>query len=174
LPGLAVGVGRRQDDFENIVAPHTASLLRFARRLCQASAEAEDLVQEALMRAWGSFHQLRADSNSRAWLFRILLNCWYSEGRRRSARITPASLEEAGGLCRGDLQEAVEINQALAMLPHTQRAVLLLAAVEGFTCREMAEMLSIPPGTVMSRLSRARAAMRELAGLEKQTEAGMR
>ena len=126
------------------------------------------------MRAWRSYDQLRAESNPRAWLFRILLNCWYSEGRRKKARLAPAPLEAAGQIGRSGLQESTEISQALARLPAEQRAVLLLAVVEGFTCRELADMLSVPIGTVMSRLSRARAAMRELAGIEKQAKAGLK
>jgi RNA polymerase sigma-70 factor (ECF subfamily) len=154
-------VGQRQSDFEALVAPHAAGLLRFARRLCGGAAESEDVVQEALLNAWRGIDGLRENSNPRAWLFRILLNTWHSAGRRKAARPIEMPLREAAEVSRDALTGAVELNQALSRLPEQQRAVLLLAIVEGFTCREIALMLDIPMGTVMSRLSRARAAMRE-------------
>lgn len=164
-------MGTQPDDFETLVIPHTASLLRFARRLCQDSAAAEDLVQEALLRAWRNYSQLRTASNHRAWIFRILLNSWHSEGRRRKARPEPVPLNEALPQAAMGIDEATEIQQALSFLPEAQREVLLLAVVEGFTCREIGEMLGVPLGTVMSRLGRARIAMRDLTS-PKQTEAG--
>jgi RNA polymerase sigma-70 factor (ECF subfamily) len=164
-------VGTQPDDFETLVIPHTASLLRFARRLCQDSAAAEDLVQEALLRGWRNYKQLRAASNHRAWIFRILLNAWHSEGRKRRARPEPVPIHEALPQAGMGVDEATEIQQALTFLPEAQREVLLLAVVEGFTCREIGEMLGVPLGTVMSRLGRARAAMKELTS-PKQTEAG--
>jgi RNA polymerase sigma-70 factor (ECF subfamily) len=154
-------VGQRQSDFEALVAPHAAGLLRFARRLCGGTAEAEDVVQETLLKAWRGIDGLRQDSNPRAWLFRILLNTWHSAGRRKAARLIEMPLRDAAGITRDILADAAELNQALSRLPEQQRTVLLLAVVEGFTCREIATMLEVPVGTVMSRLSRARATMRE-------------
>jgi len=137
--------------------PHLAALLRVARRLTFESASAEDLVQETMLLAWRGFHGFQPGSNARAWLFRILFNAFHGEGRKaqRSAGPGPASV-----VVNAKLQEAVEIAEALQLLPVEQRTVLLLCVVEGFTCREAGEILNVPIGTVMSRLSRARQELR--------------
>ena len=136
--------------------PHVAALLRVARRLTLNSPSAEDLVQETMYRAWRGFSQFEAGTNARAWLFRILFNAFHAEGRKRALVVT-----EVPELAIGPTQqEAAEVRQALDALPVEQRTVLLLAAVEGFTCREIAGILDIPMGTVMSRLSRAREELR--------------
>jgi RNA polymerase sigma-70 factor (ECF subfamily) len=115
-------------------------------------------VQETLMRAWRGFDQFRGGTNARAWLFRILLNTFYGQGRKGRLTLVPLGETDRAGV-HGN-HAAFEITDALAKLPVDQRTVLMLGAVEGFTCRELSEMLSIPMGTVMSRLSRARQAMR--------------
>ena len=135
--------------------PEAARLLRFARRLHVSSAE--DLVQETLLRAWRGFRQFQEGTNARAWLFRILVNVHYE--RHRKARPEEVLTPEVGEDPR--VQESLETQQALNALPEDHRAVLLLNVVEGFTCQEVAEILTVPIGTVMSRLSRARQAMRE-------------
>jgi RNA polymerase sigma-70 factor (ECF subfamily) len=155
----------RQDEFERTAMPHVASLLRVARRLTRDGAAAEDLVQETMLRAWRAWRQFRAGTNARAWLFRILFHQFHSQGRRLRSEMQavapPALLSNRGT----SLLETLELNDALEALAPEHRAVLLLAVVEGFTCQEIAEILSLPIGTVMSRLSRARQALRErLAG----------
>jgi RNA polymerase sigma-70 factor (ECF subfamily) len=149
----------RQEAFERIAMPHLRSLLRVARRLTFDGAAAEDLVQETMLLAWRGFHRFQAGSNARAWLFRILLNAFYGEGRRASRAYSMRPAFEEG--FRPMLQESAEIAQALDALSLDQRAVVLLAVVEGFTCGEIAEMLHVPIGTVMSRLSRARQELRK-------------
>ncbi len=131
-----------------------------ARRLTSGSAAAEDLVQECLLHAWRGFHQLRTGTNARAWLFRILFNVYYAQGRklRRVPEIVPLTASLPGAAPAWD--EAMEVARALDGLQIEHRTVLLLGVVEGFTCNEIAEILSVPVGTVMSRLSRARQAMR--------------
>ncbi len=157
----------RQDEFERTAIPHSRSLLRVARRLAGDPATAEDLVQETLYKAWRSFGQFQTGTNIRAWLFRILFNAFYAQGRQISAAPTVVSLDAPGvepeprraaGISFAD---AAEVSRALDALSAEHRTVLLLAVVEGFTCREMAEILDLPIGTVMSRLSRGRQAMRE-------------
>jgi RNA polymerase sigma-70 factor (ECF subfamily) len=135
--------------------PYSRSLLRVARRLVSDPAEAEDLVQETLLLAWRNFRQFRPGTNARAWLFRILLNSFYSRGRRQ--RVDPPMVPVPPA---SSVMETAEIAQALAALHEEHRTVLLLGVVEGFTCREIADILSVPIGTVMSRLSRAREALR--------------
>jgi len=153
-------VSTRQNEFEQIAMPHTRSLLRVARRLVSDPAAAEDLVQETMFLAWRGFHQFQRDTNVRAWLFRILFNAFHAQGRK--LRSAPATVPlEAQELRTDSRAHAVaEISQALDELGVEQRTVLLLGVVEGLTCREIADILSVPIGTVMSRLARAREAMR--------------
>ena len=138
-----------------------------ARRLVSDPAMAEDLVQETYLRAWRSFDQFQTGTNIRAWLFRILFNAFYAQGRQSSAAPMIVSLDAPGfdpganrqaGLPYAD---AAEVLAALDALSDEHRTVILLAVVEGFTCRELADILSLPIGTVMSRLSRGRQAMRD-------------
>lgn len=138
-----------------------------ARRLASDPAAAEDLVQETFFRAWRSFDQFRVGTNMRAWLFRIMFNAFYAQGRRTSAAPILVSLDvprrETDPRSRSEtpLAEVAEVSTAFEELSSEHRTVLLLAVVEGFTCREIAGILSVPIGTVMSRLSRGRCALRE-------------
>ena len=145
----------RQNEFEQAALPHTGDLLRCARRLTGNTTVAEDLVQESLLNAWRSFHQLREGSNARAWLYRIMVNNWFNDLRRAKRAPAVEIRRVAGGA-----HAAAEINQALDQLPEEQRAAFLLVVVQGFTCQEGADILGIPIGTVMSRISRARDALR--------------
>lgn len=159
-------VGTRQDEFEQIALPHSQSLLRVGLRLTFDSAAAEDLVQETLLLAWRSFHQFQRGTNARAWLFRILFNAFYGQGRKLRSVPPLVSLDApdnefeptaSRGLPFADL---AEVSQAFGRLSQEHRTVLLLGVVEGFTCQEISGILSVPIGTVMSRLSRARQALR--------------
>jgi RNA polymerase sigma-70 factor (ECF subfamily) len=167
VDGIATTVTARQNEFEQIAMPHSRSLLRVARRLASDPAAAEDLVQEAFFRAWRSFDQFQTGTNMRAWLFRIMFNAFYAHGRQISAAPILVSLDAPGrdtepqSQSGASLAEIAEISNALEELSSEHRTVLLLAVVEGFTCREMAGILSLPIGTVMSRLSRGRQALRE-------------
>jgi len=158
--------------------PHARSLLRVARRLAADSSIAEDLVQETLLLAWRGFDQFQPGTNIRAWLFRILMNTFYAQGRRiRSTPLlvslqSPESEAEPGFRAPSSLLANAEVNQALADMSEEHRTVLLLGVVEGFTCKEMAEILAVPIGTVMSRMSRARQAMR--SRLAANNEGGIR
>ncbi len=146
--------------------PHLAALLRVARRLASEPASAEDLVQETMLLAWRGFHGFEPGTNARAWLFRILFNAFYGEGRKaqRAAAHSPGST-----VVQAKLQEGIEIAEAIHALAIEQRSVLLLCVVEGFTCQEAAGILNVPIGTVMSRLSRARQELRtRLAPLAKE------
>jgi RNA polymerase sigma-70 factor (ECF subfamily) len=158
----------RQHEFESIAMPHSRSLLRVARRLTFDSAAAEDLVQETLFLAWRGFHQFQRGTNARAWLFRILFNAFYGQGRKRRAAPPIVSLDAPETDAPAAIPAAVshadtaEVSLALNHLSDEHRTVLLLGVVEGFTCQEMSRILSIPIGTVMSRLSRARQALRAI------------
>ena len=141
--------------------PQSGSLLRFACRLTNDSAAAEDLVQETLLQAWRNFHQFEPGSNVRAWLFRILINGFYGQSRRNRLAPVMAPLSPALRSRTASTEQTLEVLEALDQLPSEQRAVLLLGVVEGFNCSEVAKILSVPIGTVMSRLSRGRRALRE-------------
>jgi RNA polymerase sigma-70 factor, ECF subfamily len=160
-------VSKQQDEFESIAMPHSRSLLRVARRLTFDPAIAEDVVQETLLRAWRSFDQFEAGTNARAWLFRILFNVFYAQGRKsRSAPLLvplqlPGREPPTHNATDFSLLDSAVLGAALDDLSEEHRTVMLLAVVEGFTCRELAEILSLPIGTVMSRLSRARQSLRE-------------
>jgi RNA polymerase sigma-70 factor, ECF subfamily len=155
-------VATRHDEFERTVLSQSRSLLRVAYRLTTDAADAEDLVQETLLLAWRSFHQLRPDTNARAWLFRILFNSFYAQGRKHLTAPPVVSFDSASELSSADhsVSDSMDVARALNALPIEHRMVLTLGIVEGFTCREMADILSLPIGTVMSRLSRARESLR--------------
>jgi RNA polymerase sigma-70 factor (ECF subfamily) len=158
-------MGARQDEFERVAMPHSRSLLRVARRLTLDAAAAEDLVQETMLLAWRGFHQFRAGTNAQAWLFRILFNALHARGRKlRASPVTtqfaPSAEEPGKYSMASSVGDAVEVSLAFGKLQLEHRTVLLLGVVEGFTCREIAEILALPIGTVMSRLSRARRALR--------------
>lgn len=156
----------RQDEFERAAMPHTGRLLRAAMRITQERAAAEDLVQETLLRAWRAFDQFERGTNCKAWLFRIMLNV--SSKSQRSAQAKPSPLpldgrEPAGVIpLRPPQLTAAEVSSALDSLSAEHRLVLILAVVEGFTCKEIAGICCLPIGTVMSRLSRGRAELRQL------------
>lgn len=147
------------EEFELLVLPHVARMLRVALRLAPDRSSAEDLVQDALLAAWRSFHRFERGTDCRAWLFKIMLNL-ATKRRRRERRFVP--LIDASE--QAYFPKSAETLAALDALSEEHRTVLLLAAVEGFTCREIAQMLDLPIGTVMSRLSRARAELRRLLG----------
>ena len=161
----------RQNEFEEIAIPHTRSLLRVAKRLTCDGARAEDLVQDTLMLAWRSFDQFHRGTNIKAWLFRILFNSFY--GVERKNRASPLVLSVTPDDEEGPFQDvfpdrgavspldSLLVAEALSALSVEHRSVLLLGIVEGLSCQEMAEALSIPIGTVMSRLSRARCMLRQ-------------
>lgn len=137
--------------------PHIPALLRVARRLTPDGASAEDLVQQTMLLAWRGFRRFEPETNARAWLFRILLNAYRGESRKAARPVEP--LQESA--VRPGYQESAEVGEALEALPVEQRTVLLLFVIEGFTCSEIASILDVPIGTVMSRLSRAREELRK-------------
>jgi len=141
-------------------------LLRAAVRLARDVSVAEDLVQEAMLRAWRHFERFQPGTNCKAWLFRIMLNCWstrHQQIRQEAIQFFPEQYAEnaAGERAPATRFSAEEIQNAIDLLNEDYRTVLLLFAVEGFSCKEIAEIMSVPIGTVMSRLSRARCLVRD-------------
>ncbi|HEY6218318.1 MAG TPA: sigma-70 family RNA polymerase sigma factor [Pyrinomonadaceae bacterium] len=158
----------RRDEFERVAMPHTQSLLQAAQRLSRARAVAEDMVQETLLHAWNAFDRFERGTNCKAWLFRILINVSRQYHRKNQARPVTLPLDSGGSQKVVQLYVAppqfatAEVLSALNMLSIDHRLVLMLAVVEGFTCKEIAAMCALPVGTVMSRLSRARAELRHI------------
>jgi RNA polymerase sigma-70 factor (ECF subfamily) len=155
---------------------HLDALYRAAVRLTGTTADAEDLVQETCLRAFQAFHQLKHPEAARAWVFAILRSVFVREADRRSRHPTRPNLEDLDGTVLTHAEETSpirqtllhEIRRATLTLPITYREALVLAHIGGFSYREMAEILEVPLGTVMSRLFRARrmlrAALREPMG----------
>jgi RNA polymerase sigma factor (sigma-70 family) len=148
-------------DMLRLVEPVIPALRRYARALVHNRAAADDLVQDCLERAVSNWEQLR-EADARPWLFTILHNLAVNQFRRSASRGKHIAIEEANEDDFG--QDAVQeqklmyqdVLDKLARLPEDQRAVLLLVAVEDLSYAEAANVLDIPVGTVMSRLSRAR------------------
>lgn len=144
---------------------HIASLRRYARALLRNRVDAEDLVQEALARAIARADTFKAGTNLRAWLFTILHNVHVNQVRSRASRPDEVPMEavESRLTTAPRQEERVEVREMMRVieeLPEEQRQVLLLVALEGLKYDEVADALGIPIGTVMSRLSRARDAVR--------------
>jgi RNA polymerase sigma-70 factor (ECF subfamily) len=156
--------------FEALAYPLLDSAYRTALRLTGQPASAEDLVQEAFLRAFRAFNQFERGTNFKAWLFRILTNVFLNDYRRKArepqttdfAEVEPADPATPGGEFKVEEVEAIrahlgdEAVKAIDRLPPDFRLPFLLSTFEGFSYKEIASMLEIPMGTVMSRLFRAR------------------
>lgn len=154
--------------FEAEAMQHINDLYRTALRLTRSRIDADDLVQETYMQAWKSFGQYEPGTNCRAWLYKILFNKY--DHHRRKVITRSKYLTEADDLVfelspgTEPVPETLtdrEVIEALNALPEHYRSVVLLADVHEFDYKEVAEILQIPIGTVMSRLSRARTRLRQ-------------
>ena len=154
----------RLNEFETAALPHTQALLRTAKRLTRGDlSAAEDLVQETMLNAWRGFDRFERGTRCKSWLFRILLNLSSKRIQKLVASPSVVSLDALNGTEIADSTPAsspADMLKALNSLSEEHRAVLLLQVVEGFTCSEVAEILHVPIGTVMSRLSRAKIGLR--------------
>jgi RNA polymerase sigma factor (sigma-70 family) len=155
--------------FEELAIPLFDSLYNFARWLAQNQNDAEDLVQETYLKAFRSFASFEPGTNFRAWIFQILKNTFLGSCSKLERRMTlamdseedlpPTSATPESMLMGRIAIEAVQ--SAIEQLPVIFREVILLSDVEDASYREIAEILSIPIGTVMSRLARARKMVRD-------------
>ncbi len=142
---------------------HIPRLRRYARALCSDRYAADDLVQDTLERALNKLHLWKPDSDMRAWLFSIMHSVFVNQWRspRREVEVNMAEQPEViVPATPFDRIELAEVEQALLGISAEQREVLLLVAVEQMSYADTAKALAIPIGTVMSRLSRARASVR--------------
>ena len=147
--------------------PHLNELYHSAARLLGDSTKAEDVVQEVYLQAWKSFDRFEPGTNCRAWLFKILVNTVHHYRRKWFNMRLVKESEEVLAQAVADappIPEEItepEILRALDRVPADYRAAVLLADVEEFSYKEIAGMLNVPIGTVMSRLSRGRKLLRE-------------
>ena len=170
-----------QADFESDALQYSRQLYSAAMRMSRNPSDAEDLVQETYLKAYRAYHTFEEGTNLKAWLYRILTNTYinkYRKDNRRPSEVDLGDVEDLylyrrigsentadvsrttedrvlDGLVESDIKEAVED------LPETFRMPVLLADLEGFSYKEIAEILDIPIGTVMSRLHRGRKAMQK-------------
>jgi len=145
-------------------------LRRYARALARDIATADDLVQDCLARALGKLHLWQEGTDLRAWLFTILHNQYVNQVRRAVREGAAVGLSETEPMLtraphQGKRLELRDLERAIAKLPEEQRAVILLVGLEGMRYEEVAEVLDVPVGTVRSRLSRGREALRRLMGI---------
>jgi RNA polymerase sigma-70 factor (ECF subfamily) len=159
--------------FEELAMPLFDQLFNFAHWMAQNREEAEDLVQETYAKALRGFSSFQPGTNFRAWMYRILRNTFLtSRTGLQATRTVPFEDEDGAEIAVADsgTPEAILIERsnqqlvqnAIAELPVKAREILLLCEVEEMSYQEIAETLSIPIGTVMSRLSRSRKALREI------------
>ena len=168
--------------FAEKATPYMDQLYSHALRLTKNPADAEDLVQETYLKGYKAFNSFKDGTNLRAWLFRILTNSFINAYRKKQRSFDEQEVEDIEafntlssadyssnthlGISAEDaLFERLtddEIQTAIDSLPGTYKDVVLLADVQGFSYKEIAEILDVPDGTVMSRLHRARAKLKDL------------
>ena len=173
------GAGPQSESFEDLAMPLFDQLYNFARWLTQNREEAEDLVQETYTKALKGFSSFQLGTNFRAWMYRILRNTFLTSrtGLRAASTVSLDSEEDGPELAvENETPETILmrssnsqlVQSAIDDLPVHYRETLLLCDVEEMSYREIAETLSIPIGTVMSRLSRARHTLRDHLGRKQQ------
>lgn len=166
--GLFLHSKFRLEEFEAAAVPHLAALYRSAKLLAPNLADAEDLVQEVYLEALKSFHRFEAGTNCKAWLFKIMfyrlhhLRRRIAKTRREEGFASQAEMDNVSA--EPPVPEEIrdeEILAALDKVPPAFREIVLMADVEEFSYKEIADALRVPLGTVMSRLSRGRRLLRQ-------------
>jgi len=162
--------------FADLAMPYMSALYAAAMRMTRNPADAEDLVQETYLRAYRGFEGFREGTNLKAWLYKILTNTFINQYRAKKRRPDQVELDEVedfylyrrlGGLEAVSASETPEtavldampeaaVKEALEALPDQFRMAVILADIEGFSYKEIAEILDVPIGTVMSRIHRGR------------------
>jgi RNA polymerase sigma-70 factor (ECF subfamily) len=166
----------KQEDFRSEMIPHLDALYNFAIRLTTDPTEAEDLVQDTIVKAYRFFNSYEKGTNAKAWLFRILKNSYINNYRKKSKQPHQVDYDEVSPFYETvrseqsdttDMEDIMyrdmlddQVTRALQRLPEDFRTVVLLCDVEGFTYEEIANMLDVPIGTIRSRLHRGRNLLR--------------
>jgi RNA polymerase sigma-70 factor (ECF subfamily) len=159
-------------EFEKEIIPHTSALFNYAMRITGDSDDADDLVQETLMKAFRFFDKFEKGTNSKAWLFRILKNSYINEYRRQVKEPNKVDYEDVQNFYENIKATDVKtqhyeedafnnllddnVSSAITKLPEDFRTVIILSDIEGYTYEEIADFVDCPVGTVRSRLHRAR------------------
>ncbi len=171
-----------QEAFTADAMQYAPQLFSTALRMTRNRSDAEDLVQETYIKGWRSFHTFQEGTNLRAWLFRIMTNTYinkYNAQKRKGTEVELDDIEELflykrlGSIDQSQLSSLAEdqmlelftddeVKNAIESLPEDFRIPVLLSDVDGFSYKEISEMLEIPMGTVMSRLHRGRKAMQKM------------
>jgi RNA polymerase sigma-70 factor (ECF subfamily) len=180
FPGLRVQDGlwqgnRSMSDFHRLVEREIPRLRRYARALTRRADRADDLVQETLLRAIAKSHLWQPGTDIRAWLFTIMHNHYVNMVRRAVRDETTVDIEQISSSLVATTDPTAsrqlwELERALGHLPEEQQEVILLVGLEGMSYDAAADILSVPVGTVRSRLSRGRDALRRLMGIPEKTE----
>jgi RNA polymerase sigma-70 factor, ECF subfamily len=162
--------------FEAEALPLLSGMYSAALRLTRNASDAEDLLQETFLRAYRGFHQFQEGTNLKAWLYRILMNTFINSYRKKQreprtisddevedwylySRMADEGLEPSAETSVIESLPDEDVQEALQSLPEQFRVAVLLADVEGFSYKEIAEITDVPIGTVMSRLHRGRKAL---------------
>ena len=171
-----------REEFVEQAMQYASHLYPVALRMTRNRSDAEDLVQETFLKAWRSFSTFHEGTNLRAWLFRIMTNTFINKYNSQQRRPQETELDEVeelflfrrmGAFDQSKMSQSAEdqmlelftddeVKNAIESLPETFRIPVLLSDVEGFSYKEIAEMLEVPIGTVMSRLHRGRKAMQKM------------
>lgn len=156
--------------FQHDLAALVPNLRAFARSLCGTPHNADDLVQETMIKAWKNQASFAEGSNLKAWLFTILRNTYLSERRKRKNEV-----EDQDGILASQLSvhgeqsghmDMIDFSNAFAKLPDDQREALILIGAEGFSYEEAALMCGCAVGTMKSRVNRARGRLCDMLGIE--------
>lgn len=163
---------KKQQDFNEEIIPHLDALYNFGLRLTADPNDAEDLVQDTIVKAYRFFSSYEKGTNAKAWLFRILKNSYINNYRRKSKKPQEVDYDEVATFYEtiraertetSDLEDKMfrdliddDLSRALNSIPEDFRTVVLLCDVEDFTYEEIANMLDVPIGTIRSRLHRGR------------------
>lgn len=163
---------KKQKDFDDEIIPHMDALYNFALRLTTDPNDAEDLVQDTIVKAYRFFSSYEKGTNAKAWMFRILKNSFINNYRKTSKKPSQVDYDEVSSYYESIRAERTEtsdlenlmfremmdddLSTALKRLPEDFRTVVLLCDVEGYTYEEIANMLDVPIGTIRSRLHRGR------------------
>lgn len=169
---------KKQQDFRDEILPHLDALYNFALHLTNDHDDAEDLVQDTMVKAFRFFSSYEKGTNAKAWLYRILKNSFINRYRKVSKQPTQVDFDEVAAFYETirseqsettDMQELMyrelmgdEITIALEKLPEDFRTVVILCDIDGFTYEEIANMLDVPIGTIRSRLHRGRSLLKTL------------
>ena len=163
---------QKQKDFDEEIIPHMDALYNFALRLTTDPNDAEDLVQDTIVKAYRFFSSYEKGTNAKAWMFRILKNSFINNYRKTSKKPSQVDYDKVSSYYESVRAERTEtsdleslmfremmdddLSNALQRLPEDFRTVVLLCDVEGYTYEEIANMLDVPIGTIRSRLHRGR------------------